>query len=78
MVHGVAEDVEDREDAGVVVVDGDGVVEEVSKGLGKRGGLDFYGKRLSWGSMAVKSMLENLRSGEEKSYAWLGITGVCG
>jgi len=79
VVRGVVEGVEDPEDGVVAAVDGDEVVEEVSKEFGKgRWKSEFHEESFVWRSLAVESMLLDMWSGEDKSYARLGITGVCG
>ena len=73
-------DVEGREGGEVVVVDGDVVVEEVSKELGN-GRVEVWnsGCKNEVQSAALRGPeLLDIWLGEVRSYARLGIIGVCG
>jgi hypothetical protein len=74
----VEEDVEDREDEVVVGVDGVVVVEEVSEDLEMEGWKSEILGGQSCEVLNLKSMVLDMLLGEEKSYARLGIIGVCG
>ena len=79
----MVEGVEGREDAVVEVVDGVVVVEEDSRGLWEAWFSETSKGRETLGCslqllMALKSIVLDMWLGEEKSYARLGITGVCG